>query len=195
MGQCSPHEHFSVVCLGMVMAWGIAEILGCSSVLMVGSGMETGVGQSFLVLNRFSDAEPALGIGVPCLTGALGISSSGGGLLLMDLVVGHGTLANCPVASLCIVTSIDSAVDLTIGVSVLTVTTMGAGAIEVGVEGVDWVSTLTMYPLLAVIVFLLLSLTLGAGDFLTLGLVLGWAGLCWFCYAWTCCNWVGCGWV
>ena len=64
-------------------------------------------------------------------------------------------------------TGIDSAVDLTSGVYVLTVATMGVGAIEVGVEGVGWVSTLTLYLLLAIIVFLLLSLTLGAGDFLT----------------------------
>ena len=113
----------------------------------------------------------------------------------MDLVVGCGTLANCPMASLCIVTSIDSAVDLTIGVFALRVTTMEAGAIEVGVEGVGWVSTLTLYLLLAIIVFLPLSFTLGSGDFLTLGLVLCWAGLCWFCCIWTCCDWVGCSWI
>ena len=113
----------------------------------------------------------------------------------MDMVVGCGTLANCPMASLCIVTSIDCAVDLTIGVCVLIVATMKVGAVEVGVEGVDWVSTLTLYLLLAVIGFLLLSFTLGAGDFLTLGLVLGWGGLCWFCCIQTCCNWVGCSWV
>ena len=126
------------------MVWGIAAILGCSSVLMVGAGVGTGVWgicQSFLVLNIFSDAEPALDQGTPCLTGELGISSSGGGLSFMDLVVGHGTWGNCPVASLCIVTCIDSIMNLTIGVCVLTVTTMGAGAVEVGVEGVGWVST------------------------------------------------------
>ena len=59
---------------------------------------------------------PAFGQGVPCLIGTLGTSPSDGGLSLMDLVVGHGTSADCSVASLCIVTSIDSAVDLTIGV-------------------------------------------------------------------------------
>ena len=62
----------------------------------------------------------------------------------------------------------------------LTVTTMGAGAVEGGVRGVGWASTLTLYPLLAIIVFLLLPFTLGAGNFLTLDLVLGWASLCWF---------------
>ena len=155
-GQCSPHEHFSVACLGIVMAQGIAVILGCSSVLMVGAGVETGVGgivQSFLVSNRFSDAKPALGQGVPCLTWALGIFSSGGGLSLMDLVVGHGTSANCPVASLCIVTGIDSAVDLTIGVCVLTMAIVGVGAVDIGVKGVGWVITLTLYLLLVIIVF------------------------------------------
>ena len=60
----------------------------------------------------------------------------------MDLVVGCGTSENYHMASLCIVTGIDSAVDLTIGVCVLMVTTMGVGAVEVGVEGVGWVSTL-----------------------------------------------------
>ena len=60
----------------------------------------------------------------------------------MDMVVGHGTSANCYMASLCIVTSIDSALDLTIGVCVLTVTTMRVGAVELGVAGVGWV----IYP-------------------------------------------------
>ena len=120
---------------------------------MVGVGVGTGVGgigQSFLVWNQFSDADPALGQGVPCLTGALGISSSGGGLSFRDLVVGCGTSANCPMASLCIVTGIDSAVDL-IGVCVLTVTIMKVGAVKVGVESADWASTLTLYLLLAII--------------------------------------------
>ena len=180
------------------LSLGIAALLGCSSVLMVGVGVGIGVGgigQSFLVSNRFSDAKPTMGQGIPCLMGAPGISSSGGGLSIMDLVVGHGTLANWPMASLCIVTGIYSAVDLTIGACVLTVATMGAGAFEVWVEGVGWVCTITLYLLLAIIVFLLLSFTLGAGDFLTLGLMLGWAGLCWFCCIWASCDWVGCGWV
>ena len=67
-----------------------------------------------------------------CPAGALGISSSGRGLSFVGLVVGCGTSANCPMASLCIVTSIDSAVDLTIGVCVLRVTTIEVGAVEVG---------------------------------------------------------------
>ena len=94
--------------------------------------------QSFLVLNRFSDANPALGQGVPCLTGALGISSSHERLSFRDLVVGCGTSVNCPMVSLCIVTSLDSAVDLTIGVCLLTVTIMGVSAVELWVEGVGW---------------------------------------------------------
>ena len=188
-GQCGPQEHFSVACLGITMAWVIAAILGGSFVLMVGAGVEAGVGgvgQLFLVSNRFSEAYPALGQGVPCLTGALGTSSSGGGLSFRDLVVGCGTSANCPMANLYTVTSIDSAVDLTNGVCVLTVTTVGVGAVEVRMEGVGWVSTLTLYLLLAIMVFLLLSVTsvLGPGDFLTLGLVLGWAGCGWFCCCW-----------
>ena len=140
-------------------------------------------------------AKAVLGKRVPCLTGALEISSSGGGLSLVDLVVGCGTLANCPVASLCIVISIDCALDLTIGVCVLIVATVGVGAVEVGVEGVGWVNTLPLYLLLAIIAFLLLSFTLGTGDFLTLGLVLHWASLCWFCCKQTCCDWIGCSWV
>ena len=98
-------------------------------------------------------------------------------------------------ASLCIITGIDSAVDLIFGVCVLTLPTMGVDAVEVGVKGVSWVNTLTLYLPLPIIVFLLLPLTVGAGDFLTLGLVLGWAGHSWFCCIWTCCDWVGCDWV
>ena len=173
---------------------GIAAILGCS-VLMVEVGVGTGVvgiDQSFLVSNRISEADPALGQGVPCLIGALGISSSGGRMSFRDLGVGHGTSANCPTASLCIVTGRDSAVDLTIAVCVLTVTTVVAGAVAVGVEGIGWVITLTLYLLLAIMFFLLLSVTfiLGPGDFLALGFVLGWAGLSWFGCIQVCCSWV-----
>ena len=128
--------------------WGredCCRIFSCS-VLIVGVDVGTGVGgigQSFLVSNRFSDVEPALGQGVSCLTGALGMTSSGGGLVLSfrDLGIGCGTSANCPVASLCIVTGIDSAVHLTIGVCVLIVATVGVGTFEVGAEGAGWVST------------------------------------------------------
>ena len=44
----------------------------------MGAGVE-GICQSFLVLNRFSEADPALGQEVPCLTGSLNMSSSSGG--------------------------------------------------------------------------------------------------------------------
>ena len=136
---------------------------------MVEAGVGTGVGgisQSFMVSNRFSQADPALAQGVPYLIGALRMSSSSGGLefLFRDLVVGHGTSANCPIANLYTVTSIDSVVDLTIGVWVLTVATVGAGAVEVGMEGVGWASTLTLYLLLAIMVFLLLSGTFVLGP-------------------------------
>ena len=75
--------------------------------------------------------------------------------------------------------------------SVLTLATVG-GAVEVGMEGVGWVSTLTLDILLAIMVFLLLSVTfiLGPRDFVTLGLVFGWAGLGWFGCIWVCCGWV-----
>ena len=71
MGQCGPHEHFSVACLGITMAWGITATWGGSSVLIVGSGCNCwsmGVlASSFLVSNRFSDVDPELGQGVLCL--------------------------------------------------------------------------------------------------------------------------------
>ena len=127
-----------MACLGITIAWGIAATLGGSSVLMVGVGVGTGVGgisQSFLVLNRFSEADPSFGQGVPCLTGTLGISSSDGGweFSFRSFIVGCGTSANCPIANLYTITGIDSAVDLTIGVWVLTVATMGVGAVAVQV--------------------------------------------------------------
>ena len=65
------------------MAQGIALTWGGSSVFTMWAGVVTGVGgivQSFLVSNRFSDADPELGQGILGLGGALGISSSGGGL-------------------------------------------------------------------------------------------------------------------
>ena len=152
--------------------------------------MGTGVGgicQSFLVLNRFSEANAALGQGVLCLSGALGMSSSGQWLEFC------GTSANCPIANLYTVTGIESAVDLTIGVWVLTVANMGVGAVDVGVESVGWASTLTLYHLLATMVLLLSSGTfvLGAGDFLPgVGNWLGWSWLVLLQLSWL---WLGLG--
>ena len=83
MGQCGPHEQPSIACLSLTIAWGTAATWGGASVLMVGAGVGArvgGISQSFLASNRFSGAYPELGQGVSCLTGALGMSSSGGGL-------------------------------------------------------------------------------------------------------------------
>ena len=106
--------------------------------------------------------------------------------------MGHGTSANCPIANLYTITDIDSAVDLTDGFWVLTVATMGMGAVEIGMEGVGWVSNLTLYLLLAIMVLFLLSGTfsLDLGAFLTMGLVLGWTGHGWVSWGWVCCGWV-----
>ena len=92
------------------------------------------------------------------------------------MVDGHGTSLNFPVARLYTITGMDSAVDLFTGIWVLTVATVGAGVVEVGVEDIGWVSTFTLYPLLVIMVLLLLSFALGPGAFLMMRLVLGWAG-------------------
>ena len=81
MGQSGPHEHFSTTCLGITIAQGIAAVQGGTSAFTVGAGVR-GMCQSFLVSNKFSVAGTELGQGVSCLTGALGMSSSGGGLEL-----------------------------------------------------------------------------------------------------------------
>ena len=108
-----------------------------------------GIGQSFLVSNRFSDVDPELSQGTLCLGGALDISSSDGGLdpSFGGLVVGHGTSANCPIANLYTIISIDSAMALPLGVWVLTVASKGVGAVEVWVGGVGLVSTFALYLL------------------------------------------------
>ena len=189
-GQCSPHEYFSVACFGITLAWQIAATWGGSSVSMVGMGGGTGaggIGQSFLVLNKFSEADPALGQGVPCLTGALGMSSSGGGLdpSLWGLLVGHGTSANCLVANLYTITSIVVAI---VGVGAAEFT--GAGGVVF--VGTDRARTLTLYTFLAITVLFLLSgiFVLGPEAFLTMGLVLGWTGHGWVCCGWDYGDWV-----
>ena len=110
-------------------------------------------------------------------------------LLSWGLPVGCGTSANCPVANLYTITSIDAAVDLTTGVWVEAVATVGEGPVGVVVVGTGWARTLTLYPLLVIMVLFLLSLALGPGAFLAIGLefwgqvlVLG-------------CGWIGHGWV
>ena len=160
----------------------------------VGTGAG-GIGQSFLVLNELSEADPALGKGVLCLTRTLGMSSSGGGLnpSLLGLVVRHGTSAKCPVANLYTVTCIDVAVDLVTGVWVEVVATVGIGVVEfirvvgIVVVGTGWARTLTLYPLLVIMVLFLLSemFVLGPVAFLTMELVIGWVG-----HRWVCCQWV-----
>ena len=105
------------------------------------------------------------------------------------LAVGCGTSANCPVANLYTITGMDAVVDLVTGVWVEVGATVGVGAVEfTGAAGVlvtGWASTLTLYLLLASTVLFLLSLALGPGAFLIMGLVLGWVG-----HSWVCCDWV-----
>ena len=82
MGQCGPHVQFFAACLGVTISLGIAATWGGGSVFTVGADVGTwvgGIGQFFLVSNRFSEVDPALGQGVLCLTGTLGMSSQGGG--------------------------------------------------------------------------------------------------------------------
>ena len=82
MGQCGPHVQFFAPFLWVTITLGIDATWGGASVFMVGADVGTGVGgigQSFLVSKRFCEVEPALGQGVPCLIGALGMSSKGGG--------------------------------------------------------------------------------------------------------------------
>ena len=63
------------------------------------------------------------------------------------LPVGCQTSVNCSVANLYTVTSIDAAADLTIGVWVEAVATVGLGAVGAVVVGTGWARTLTLYPL------------------------------------------------
>ena len=66
MGRCSPHAHFSPICLGKTMAWGITAFWGGTSVF-VGAGVgETG--QCALALNKFVEAGSVLGQWVSSLT-------------------------------------------------------------------------------------------------------------------------------
>ena len=116
MGQCGLNEHFSVACLGNTIAWGIAAILVCSSILIVGAGVG-GIDHYFLVSNKFSSIDPDLGQGVPCLMGALGMSSNGGGLEFWVTIGRQGVCLNFPMAMLCTIIGMDvTAVELVTGI-------------------------------------------------------------------------------
>ena len=75
------------------------------------------------------------------------------------------------------------AADFTMGIWVETVTTVGVDAVEftsvigVGVVGMGWAITPTLYLLLVSMAIFFLSFVLGPGDFLVMGLLF-WAG-CW----------------
>ena len=65
----------------------------------------------------------------------------------LGLAVECGTSANCPVADLYTVTSIDVAADLVTGIWVEAVATVGIGSVGVVVVGIGWASTLILYLL------------------------------------------------
>ena len=75
------------------------------------------------------------------------------------------------------ITGIDAVADLTTAVWVEAVATVGISAVEftgavgAGVVGMGWLSTITLCLLLAGMVLLLMSLFLGPGSFLVMGLV------------------------
>ena len=97
MGQSGPHVQFFAACLGVTITLGIAATQGGASVFIVGTDVGAGiggVGQSLLVSNRFSEVDPALGQGVPCLIGALGMFSKRGGFWTEELTVGQRTSGN-----------------------------------------------------------------------------------------------------
>ena len=73
---------FFAACLAMSISLGIAATWVGASVFLVGADVGTGVGgigQSFQDSKTFSEVDLALDQGVPCLNGALGMSSKGGG--------------------------------------------------------------------------------------------------------------------
>ena len=105
-----------------------------------------------------------------------------GFLSFWSLLIGYGTSANFPVDNLYTIIGMDAAVDLTTGIWVEALATVGVGVVEEGVVGVGRAIILTLHLLLASTV-LLLSLILGLGAFLVMGGVLvltcGWVGHSW----------------
>ena len=91
----------------------------------------------------------------------------------------------------------DSAAYLTNDIWVEAVVTVGLGVVEftgpvgVGVVGIGWARTLTLYLLLASTDFLLLSF-LGPGTFLVMELF--WGGVLVLGCGWVGCHWDCCGW-
>ena len=104
----------------------------------VGAGVG-GIGQSFLVSNRLSKVDPALGQEVPCLTGALGMSSKGGGFWTDNMMLEQEASENWPVASLCTVTGMAIVANLVVCIWVDVVM-----VVRVVVEGTGWFRTLAL---------------------------------------------------
>ena len=116
-----------------------------------------GVGQSFLNLNKFPDAVPALGQGEPA---QVGISSSGGRGLSAKEPLWGGFPCNFPFSKFIIV------MGMVLGICVVLLFALG---LDMGLAIMH-----TLY-LLVGISFLLFSLVFV--PLLTNGLMLGWAGL------------------
>ena len=177
MGQCGPHVHFSTTCLDISIAGGITATCGGASVFAVSAGVG-GIGQSFLASNMFWGVDSELGQGVPSLIVALGMSSIMGGWdcawkdfpgisLLGKELHFIFLLPNC---ILLLVWMLQP--DLTTGIWVEVVATVGVGVVGVVVVGVNWAITLTLYHPLVSTVLLLLSFVWGPGAFLIIGLLI-----------------------
>ena len=184
MEQHGPHVHFSssdlLFCgLDNIIAWGIAAMLGGTfSTFTVGICIGR-IGQSALASNRFVKAGMVSGQGMSSLTwktGALGVTSSCGGLQLgaEGFYSTWGLPLNHPHAKLYTVTRMDVEADNIIGiwVDVVKLITVGVGiglmrADVVGVIGKGWAITLTLYLHFAcTLVLLFFSAILGPGVFL-----------------------------
>ena len=173
MGQFGPHPHFSFICFGATVAWGIAVLWGlCLNFYCGGRCRWRGNWSVLPGLEQVFWCWPCFRPWSVC--SSRDILKWGGGLLSAEEPPWGGFSWNFPFAKFIIVICMD------MGICMVMSSALGVGACF---------GLVTMHTLYCLVGSTSLLLSFVFVPLLTKGLVLGWMGLCWFwfCLGWGCC--------